>query len=115
MKTVALLVLLGIPLCAQEQPRPTLTTFRISQLTLIASTTADVLSSRGLIEQNPILGRGPFTLNNQGVKSFAITGGLILIESLLVRRFPSTQRVFSIVNFGASAAHAGATIHNVRQ
>jgi hypothetical protein len=106
---LTLFLALSLPLCAQEAK-----SLRLSQATLMASTVLDVYSSRGLREVNPILGRGDFRMSNQGAKAIGITGALILAESLIVRKFPPSRKVFKYVNFGGSAAHGAAAVHNFR-
>ncbi len=108
MKRALLFALLAIPSLAQESNRG----LYVSQSALIAATVADVMSSRNLYEQNPILGRGPFEVHNQGAKSLAITGAFVVAQTFLARKFPSTKRVFKYVNFAGSAAHATAAAHN---
>lgn len=110
-----LFLALTLPLYAQDTPRPRLTAFRASQIAVAAATTADILSSRGLYERNPVLGRGAFTLRNQGAKVIATTAAALLLQEFLVRKFPQTRRAFTFINFGATGMHAGAAAHNWRQ
>jgi hypothetical protein len=85
---------------------------RVSQAALLGSTVADVLSSRGRVELNPILGRGDFTIRNQGFKALGITGALVLVETLVVRKWPKMARVFKYLNLGGAAAHGAAATSN---
>ena len=112
MKTFLLSLVLVAPLGAADAGK---VDFYTSQSALLATTFADVMSSRGLVERNPILGRGNFTIANQGARALGLTGGLIAAEMLLVRRWPASSHVFHWVNFGGSAAHGFAAAHNWRQ
>jgi hypothetical protein len=77
-----------------------------------AATVADVLSSRGRYEVNPVLGTGPFTVANQGARLMGITGGILLAEELLVRKFPKLRKGFGFVNLVGASSHGYATMHN---
>ena len=108
MKPLLLLAIVA-PLWAQDRAD-----LRPSQALLLGSTVADVLSSRGMVERNPILGRGDFRVANQGAKALGITGALIVAETLIVRKFPAAAKVLRFVNFGGAGAHGLAAAHNWR-
>lgn len=97
----------------QESPRmdkPLLA----SQAFMVSASVTDVVSSRGLYENNPILGRGPFG-TRQAAVSLGITGLAVAVEYPLVRKFPKSKRTLEILNYGIGAIHIGAAIHNWRQ
>ena len=77
-----------------------------SQSFLAASQSADAISSRGLIETNPLLGRGPFGARQESIKGVA-TVGVIIAEWLIVRRWPGTARGFTWANYLTGAATFG--------
>jgi len=109
----ALVTTFSLPVAAADLPTPS-KLFRVSQVAFVASTAIDVQSSRGLRERNVILGRGDFTVRNQGAKALAISAAVVLLENYIVRHNPSMSRVFKWVNFGMAGAHAGAAVSNYR-
>ena len=82
-----------------------------SQSLLAASQAADAVSSRGLIETNPLLGRGPFGARQESIKGVA-TVGVIIAEWLIVRRWPGTARGFTWANYLTGAATFGVAGRN---
>ena len=88
--------------------------FSRSQIELAVSTAADILSSRGLNELNPVNGRGPFGARQAGT-SAAITGVTILAERLIVHRWPKAAGALRWCNVGLSIEHGAAAAHNWRQ
>lgn len=112
-----ILVLLSLGLChAQELPDhqvTSLSSWKASVFTLAASSTLDAASSWGLVEQNPILGRGTFGSRQVLIKG-GITGGAILTEYLFVRKHPERKHVLTLLNFSASGVLVGVSIHNWR-
>lgn len=85
-----------------------------SVLAFSAATAADIHSSQGLYEMNPVLGRGPFGGRQAAVK-VSITGGLIAAEYFAIRRWPSTEKVFRWVNWLGAAGTAGVAASNYRR
>lgn len=88
--------------------------FCLSQGMVVGTTTVDLWSSRGLVETNPILGRGSFSAK-QTVNASAITAGVLVAEHFIVKKWPGMKKPLTWVNFGISGAHLGAMGHNFRQ
>ncbi len=116
---LAILLAFSVPLWAQtftlSEQHQSKTALRFSQGALLAATLADALSSRGMVERNPILGRGDFSMRNQGAKAISISVGLVVAESLIVRRWPSTARVFKYTNWIVTGSHSVAAVSNMVQ
>lgn len=117
----ALLLALAAPMFAQEWSTRDLKlkvnynpnrSFRVSQGALLASTFADVVSSRGMVERNPVLGRGDFRMARQGARALGISAGVVLVQELIVRRWPSTQRVFKYTNWIGTGGHGVMVLQN---
>jgi hypothetical protein len=62
-------------------------------------------------EANPLLNHqwGP----RQAVTLAAMTGGLLIGEHFMLRRWPKLAKPFAIVNFAAGAPHVWAGVHNL--
>jgi hypothetical protein len=86
---------------------------KYSQAFMLAGATADVVSSRGLIERNPLLGAGPFGAR-QAATSMAITAGLVALETPIVRRWPSMRRALTITNYLVGSIRFGVAAKNWR-
>jgi tetrahydromethanopterin S-methyltransferase subunit F len=116
MKLALALLIVSAALQAQnpEAPAPTSSKLLIaSDVALISATVADVVSSRGLYERDPILGRGNFGAK-QATLSIGLATATVLLEIPITRRWPKTKRIFAIVNFGEAGAHGFAATHNER-
>ncbi len=108
---LALLIALTVPLWAQDSTK----SLRLSQSAMLTATLADALSSRGMLERNPLAGRGDFTMRNQGAKAISIAAGLAVAESLIVRRWPTTARVLKYTNWIVTGSHSVAAVSNMVQ
>ncbi|MBM3814598.1 MAG: hypothetical protein FJW20_23475 [Acidimicrobiia bacterium] len=95
------------------QEKPSTSFWKASLLTLAASGAADVHSSLGRRELNPMLrsADGRFGLRGIAIKSL-ITGGAIGIQYLLVRKAPQSSKYAAIANFGMSAMFTRVAVHN---
>ena len=85
--------------------------WRTSVAVVAAANAADAGSSWGKRELNPTLSGNGGRFGGQGAAlKLGIVGGLVILESLVLRRQPSTRlyRRLSLVNF-ASASVTGAT------
>jgi hypothetical protein len=84
-----------------------------SLLPLVASQSIDAASSYGFREQNPLLADpdGSFGIKAAGVK-FGVTGALIAVEYVLLKKFPKTGKFFAIVNWSGAGVTTGLAIHN---
>jgi len=77
--------------------------------------TADVASSLGKWELNPLLSSGQGTFTASGAaRKLAISGAVELVEYRLVHRRPSALKKAALVNFVAAAAISGVAIRNFR-
>jgi len=65
----------------------------------------------GAYELNPIVGRGPFG-TRQAATSLGITAGVLVAESLIVRKWPKMRRAFTWTNFGIAGVRGGTAIRN---
>jgi hypothetical protein len=85
----------------------------ISLAPLVASQALDSASSYGLRELNPMLAQpdGRFGMKAAGIK-FGAIGGLIFVESLLVRKYPRSTKFFTVINWTTAGATTGLAIHN---
>jgi hypothetical protein len=73
--------------------------FRVSQAALAAGNGADVVSSVGRQEINPVLGRGQFGGGQIAIKA-AIVGGIMLGQEIVARKMPALRPVLTVSNFG---------------
>lgn len=108
MKLATLLVLLSG--CASAETRLH-KVYNWSQAAFVAGATADLVTSRGLVEGNPVLGRGPFGARQAGIK-IGITGGALVAQYFVTRRHPERERFYTWANFVAAGAWAGVAAHN---
>lgn len=100
---------------AQEISRPRWSKrWIISVATLAAASFADVYTSKGKFEANPLL-RDPTGRASVGkmvaFKTGAI-GGTVLVEALLARKQESGYKSATILNFGLSAAYGTLAVRN---
>lgn len=89
---------------------------RLYRWSLAALTTANVMdgvSSVGLRETNPMLGRGSFGLHAVALKG-AIIGGVIAFEYAVRRKAAFTAKPLAYTNFIAAGALTGVAVRNWR-
>jgi hypothetical protein len=84
--------------------------WRASVATFAGANVADVASSWGGYELNPVLGRGPFGPRQTTIKA-SIATGVVVAEWRWMRRH---RKVAAIVNFTASGILTGVAIRNWR-
>lgn len=85
-----------------------------SMVALLAGSTADMVSSYGQPELNPILAsNGQFNAKSVGIK-FGIVGGIAVGEVLLLHRHPEMTRTVEIVNFTGAGVTGGVAARNWR-
>lgn len=111
MRAILLLALAGM---AWGQAEARDHSLAYSQLAFASAATADVLSSFGGNEVNPVVGRGPFGARQAAV-SLGITGVWLLAQRPIVKHWPETRKVLEWFNFGGAALHTGVAIHNWRE
>jgi hypothetical protein len=91
------------------------TLWRVSMLSLAAASAADMHSSWGKRELNPILRDSAGTFGGQGALiKLALQGGLAGAEYLLTRRHPGSKtfRLLTVVNFGAATGLGAVAARN---
>ena len=111
MKLLALVALSMLTAVAQERP-PRNWTFSVAFFT--GAQVLDTLSSRGAIEQNPVLGRGQFGARQMAIKA-GIGSGVILAERLIMRKHPETRRFWTWTNYATGTAIAAIAVRNWKQ
>ncbi|MGA2741734.1 MAG: hypothetical protein ABSG65_30390 [Bryobacteraceae bacterium] len=84
---------------------------RFTQAALVASTAADVASSYGQRELDPVLGRGRYGMRQASLE-FGITGAMLTAEAILVHRRPSLVKRLAIVNIVRVGAFTGLAAYN---
>lgn len=87
--------------------------WQISLAPVIASEALDAYSSRGLHELNPLLASSNGSFGGRAtILKLGITGTLLGVEYLVMRKHPGAAKIFWKLNL-ASAAVTGATaVHN---
>jgi hypothetical protein len=85
----------------------------ISLAPLFASQALDAASSYGMRELNPLLASpdGGFGMKATSIK-FGVIGALAASEYFLVRKYPRSAKVFTIVNWTTAGATGALAIHN---
>ena len=118
--TIQVLVLLlgGRLDCRAADKRPWRGRWWASVALVVAANFADIRSSRGLAETNPLLRNGQGGLDwSRGVMvKSAATGGFLLVELVLLRKMPrqKLEKPFAITNSLAAAAIAATAVRNYR-
>lgn len=84
--------------------------FYVSCSFLLSSSVADTLSSRGLYELNPILGRGPFNTRQETIKGVAVAA--VLLTEWSLRKHPALRRGFTWMNYAVGGITWGVAAHN---
>lgn len=88
--------------------------YRTSVAVAIGAQGADIASSWGGIESNPVLGRGQrYGWQATGIKLGVVTGCLIA-QRWAIRRNPKAKVPAALVNFGMAGATAGVAARNWR-
>jgi len=85
----------------------------ISLAPLFASEALDAASSYGMREVNPLLAspNGGFGMKATGIK-FGVIGALAGVEYVLVKKYPRSAKVFTIVNWTTAGATTAMAVHN---
>ena len=86
--------------------------YRVSQVALVGANVADLATSRGHYELNPLVaGRdGRFSLGRGVALKVGYLGGLTLVQG----RMPRHRRMWTIANFVVAGAFTGIAIRNGR-
>jgi hypothetical protein len=90
-----------------------LKSWKISLVPLVASQGLDAASSYGMRELNPLLAsaNGGFEMKATTIK-LGVTGALVGVEYLIVRKYPRSTRVISKLNWTSGIVTTGFAIHN---
>jgi hypothetical protein len=112
-----LALLLGGTLdCRAADKRPWRGRWWASVALVVAANFADIRSSRGLAETNPLLrnGQGGLNVPRSVVIKSAATGGFLLVELVLLRKMPQQklEKPFAITNSLAAATVAATAARN---
>lgn len=85
----------------------------ISLAPLLASQALDAASSYGMRELNPLLASsdGGFGMKAASIK-FGVVGALAATEYFVVRKYPRSAKVFTVVNWTAAGATSALAVHN---
>src|SRR3989304_2000662 len=89
------------------------TLYPVSVGTLIAAHTADIHSSWGKLEVNPLLRSidGRFRIKGVAIKSGIVMGNLTG-QTLILRRWPKARKIATLVNFISVGVVGGVAIRN---
>jgi hypothetical protein len=109
---LALVIVTAGMLSAEQPESRTKRLWKWSLAAVAAGNAADVATSMGRHELNPVLGAGTFGMRATGIK-IGISTATVGVQYLLVRRHPQAARKLAIVNFGMAAATGGVAAHNV--
>jgi hypothetical protein len=87
--------------------------WRISLAPLVGSQALDAASSYGMRELNPLLAsaNGGFEMKAVSIK-LGVTGALVGVEYLIVRKYPRSARVISKLNWTTGIVTTGFAVHN---
>lgn len=116
-RTIAILLLtigLLVPAAsAAERPSRWRGVWRVSQALLCGANAADIASSWGKTEANPLLRTGSrFSYGSMAIKLGALTGSLAA-QHYLIRKNPAHAPLFASANLAATAALAIVAEHNM--
>lgn len=80
---------------------------------MLASQALDATSSYGMRELNPVLAGsdGRFGMQSTTIK-LGVTGALLGVEYLIVKAHPKSAKMFTKLNWAASAVTFGVAVHN---
>lgn len=87
--------------------------WKISLAPLVGSQALDAASSYGMRELNPLLAssNGGFEMKATSIK-LGVTGALVGVEYLVLRRYPRSARVISKLNWTSGIVTIGFAVHN---
>ena len=113
---VILAILLATLACQAQERRSWKKRWWVSVALVAAASVADLHSSAGLAEANPLLRNrqgGTDLARGAWVKS-ATAGGVVLLEAILLKKAPEhrLERPFTIINTAAAGVVAYAAVRN---
>jgi len=88
----------------------------ISFSALVAARSADLYSSRGLYESNPLLRSpdGRFSMARGVAVAVPSLVFVQVVQKWAIRKWPQARKPFTIVNFAVAGATVGVVAHNER-
>jgi hypothetical protein len=103
----------ALPSAHESVEQSALKSWKISLMPLVASQALDAASSYGMRELNPLLAssNGGFEMKATSIK-LGVTGALVGIEYLIVRKYPRSTRVISKLNWTSGIVTTGFAAHN---
>lgn len=102
-----------LPATAEPKASPSMTSWKISLVPLIASQALDAQSSYGMRELNPLLAssNGGFETKALSIK-LGLTAVAAGVEYLIVRKHPASARLLAKLNWTAGMLTSGFAAHN---
>jgi hypothetical protein len=84
-----------------------------SLIAVAASQSLDIASSYGMRERNPLLASsdGRFGPKAASIK-LGTTAAVVVVEYLLIKKYPKAARIFSKLNWSSSVLTTGLAVHN---
>lgn len=103
----------ALPSAHESVERSALKSWKVSLAPLVASQALDAASSYGLRELNPLLAssNGGFERKAASIK-LGVTGAIVGVEYLIVRKYPRSARVISKLNWTSGIVTTGFAVHN---
>lgn len=115
MKGISLLILLALPALAGDN------WYRVSAVTVVASSVTDIVSSYGSPEGNPRMRSADGTLGKKGVVMKAVTTRGLLVSHYVVMKIAKgkpiekkAKRLCTAINFALAGVGGVVTARNVR-
>ena len=106
---LALLLILSVVGYAQPSDNGK---YKLSVASVAAAQSWDFASSYGLYESNPLLGpKGRFG-TQQGLIGVGATAISLVAQYVIIRHYPHTRRMFTVLNFLHAGASVGVMTHN---
>jgi hypothetical protein len=98
---------------AAERPSRWRAVWRMSQVLLAGAESADIASSWGKNEGNPLVRTGSrFSYGSLAIKLGVLTGG-ITAQHFIVRKSPDQARLYAAGNLAATAVLSVVAVHNM--
>lgn len=90
--------------------------YRISVISVVASSAADGATSIGAIERNRLLAssNGTFSYRGAAIKAGLTTGFLASNRAMYTKCTVRKRRWLAVANFGAAALYGAVAVHNAR-
>lgn len=121
MLSIRVRVLLGLVLVlaviglAQERPgsKPSSKVYLASEVVLVSGYVADISSSWGKLEMNPVARGEDGRLRGKGAgMAMGVMVGVMVMNRIAVRKWPKARKLLRKVNFAAGGLHWGMAVRN---